>query len=230
MANWREEGWKEAPLPVWNLLNYAVLQERRNGMAVFTEGLREFEIVGDDKKTFALTLLRGVGVLGKEDLLLRPGRPSGIKMPVPDSQVRGLLHCRFSLFSFSGGPEGAGVAQQAKAWLTPVHCYNKIPWDAMKLNRAAFTSPDSYSLLTLSPTGCLLSALKKAEDRDEMILRLFNPSESTPCDVALSVNREMKRISETDMNERVQEAGGEDKRITGVFRPGQSRTFSIQIA
>ncbi|WEF26876.1 mannosylglycerate hydrolase [Klebsiella aerogenes] len=230
MANWREEGWKEAPLPVWNLLNYAVLQERRNGMALFTEGLREFEIVGDDKKTFALTLLRGVGVLGKEDLLLRPGRPSGIKMPVPDSQVRGLHHCRFSLFSFSGGPEGAGVAQQAKAWLTPVHCYNKIPWDAMKLNRAAFTSPDSYSLLTLSPTGCLLSALKKAEDRDEMILRLFNPSESTPCDVALSVNREMKRLSETDMNERIQEAEDENKRITGVFRPGQSRTFSIQIA
>lgn len=26
MANWQEEGWKEAPLPVWNLLNYAVLQ------------------------------------------------------------------------------------------------------------------------------------------------------------------------------------------------------------
>lgn len=88
MANWQEEGWKEAPLPVWNLLNYAVLQERRNGMALFTEGLREFEVTGERQKTFALTLLRGVGVLGKEDLLLRPGRPSGIKMPVPDSQMR----------------------------------------------------------------------------------------------------------------------------------------------
>ncbi|MCL0244514.1 glycoside hydrolase family 38 C-terminal domain-containing protein, partial [Escherichia coli] len=47
MANWQEEGWKEAPLPVWNLLNYAVLQERRNGMALFTEGLREFEVTGE---------------------------------------------------------------------------------------------------------------------------------------------------------------------------------------
>ncbi|WP_262230762.1 hypothetical protein, partial [Escherichia coli] len=81
--NWQQEGWKEAPVPVWNMLNYVALQEGRNGMAVFSEGLREFEVIGEEKKTFAITLLRGVGLLGKEDLLLRPGRPSGIKMPVP---------------------------------------------------------------------------------------------------------------------------------------------------
>ncbi|AEN63956.1 glycoside hydrolase family 38 [Enterobacter soli] len=227
MANWQTEGWKEAPLPVWNLLNYVVLQEKRNGLALFTEGLREFEVIGDDKKTFALTLLRGVGLLGKEDLLLRPGRPSGIKMPVPDSQLRGSLNCRFSLFSFNGSPENTGVAHQAKSWLTPVQCYNKIPWDAMKLNRATFTTPDSYSLLTLSPTGCLLSALKKAEDRDELIIRVFNPSESGTCDVTLSMSRAIKRCCETDMNERLQAEGHEAKCITEVFRPSQSRTFSI---
>lgn len=229
MASWQEEGWKEAPVPVWNLLNYAVLQEKRNGLALFTEGLREFEVVGDDKKAFALTLLRGVGVLGKEDLLLRPGRPSGIKMPVPDSQVRGPLTCRFCLFSFSGTPENAGVAQQAKAWLTPVQCYNKIPWDAMKLNRASFITPESYSLLALSPTGCVLSTLKKAEDRDELILRLFNPSESSACDTTLSMNPRVKRCRETDMNERIMERC-EGEGIAGAFRPGQSRTFSILIA
>lgn len=229
MANWQEEGWKEAPLPVWNLLNYAVLQERRNGLALFTEGLREFEVTGERQKTFALTLLRGVGLLGKEDLLLRPGRPSGIKMPVPDSQMRGQLTCRFSLFSFTGTAVSAGVAQQAKSWLTPVHCYNKIPWDAMKLNRASFTTPCSYSLLTLAPNGCVLSALKKAEDRDEMILRLYNPSETRTCDVALSVNRAVLACCETDMNEAVNAQGEDGSGITGPFRPGQSRTFSIKI-
>ncbi|WP_336233763.1 mannosylglycerate hydrolase [Enterobacter bugandensis] len=229
MENWKEEGWKEAPVPVWNLLNYAVLQEKRNGLALFTEGLREFEVVGEDKKAFALTLLRGVGLLGKEDLLLRPGRPSGIKMPVPDSQVRGSLSCRFSLFSFSGTPENAGVAQQAKSWLTPVQCYNKIPWDAMKLNRSSFSTPESYSLLALSPTGCVLSTLKKAEDRDELILRLFNPSESSACDATLSADPTVKRCCETDMNERIID-NREEEGIVGAFRPGQSRTFSILLA
>lgn len=228
MENWQEEGWKEAPVPVWNLLNYAVLRERRNGLALFTEGLREFEVVGENKKAFALTLLRGVGLLGKEDLLLRPGRPSGIKLPVPDSQVRGQLTCHFSLFSFSGTPENAGVAQQAKSWLTPVQCYNKIPWDAMKLNCSSFTTPESYSLLALSPTGCVLSALKKAEDRDELILRLFNPSAFSACDTTLSVNPTVKRCCETDMNERI--TGREEEQgIVGAFRPGESRTFSFLI-
>jgi mannosylglycerate hydrolase len=228
MANWQEEGWKEAPVPVWNLLNYAVLQQERNGLALFTEGLREFEVVGEAEKAFALTLLRGVGVLGKEDLLLRPGRPSGIKMAVPDSQLRGRLDCRFSLLSFSGSPENASVAQQAKAWLTPVQCYNKIPWDAMKLNRAPFSTPDRYSLLTLSPTGCVMSAIKKAEDREALILRLFNPSESVSCDVSLSWNQALKGCCETDLNEQVLTGRGEEKGITGLFRPGQSRTFSLK--
>lgn len=230
MDRWQEESWKEAPVPVWNLLNYAVLQEGRHGMALFTEGLREFEIVGEEKKTFALTLLRGVGLLGKEDLLLRPGRPSGIKMPVPDSQVRGALQCRFSLFNFCGTPLNAGVAQQARAWLTPIQCYNKIPWDAMKLNKASVVTPATYSLLTMSPVGCLVGALKKAEDRDEIILRVFNPSESVCCDTSFSFSREVSRCAETGMDEAIKKG---DRVVNGTaetLRPCQSRTFSIKLA
>lgn len=230
MAHWQEEGWKEAPVPVWNLLNYAALQEGRNGLAVFSEGLREFEVVGEAKKTFALTLLRGVGLLGKEDLLLRPGRPSGIKMPVPDSQMRGALHARLCLFSYSGTPLNAGLAQQARAWLTPIQCYNKIPWDAMKLNKAAFTVPDSYSLLSMSPVGCQLSTLKKAEDRDEIILRLFNPSDRVSCDAAVSLSHSVMRCRETGMDEIPAGEQSETNGINGVFRPGQSRTFSLKLA
>ncbi|WP_061708391.1 mannosylglycerate hydrolase [Pseudenterobacter timonensis] len=228
MASWQEEGWKEAPVPVWNLLSYATLQEGRNGLALFSEGLREFEVVGERQKSFALTLLRGVGLLGKEELLLRPGRPSGIKMPVPDSQVRGLLHCRFSLFSFSGSPLNAGVAHQARAWLTPVQCYNKIPWDAMKLNKATFTTPQSFSLLAVPPVGCVLSTLKKAEDRDEIIVRLFNPSETVSCDTTLSFGNETVRCRETGMDEVLLQESEEGEGLAGTFRPCQSRTFSVK--
>ena len=230
MDNWQQEGWKEAPVPVWNLLNYAALQEGRNGLALFTEGLREFEIIGEAKKTFALTLLRGVGLLGKEDLLLRPGRPSGIKMPVPDSQVRGVLGCRFSLFSFSGTPETAGVAQQARAWLTPVQCYNKIPWDAMKLNKAGFLTPGSYSLFTMSPVGCVLSAVKKAEDREDLILRLFNPSETYCCDAIIAVNRDVALCRETNMAESPTDARDAGATISATLFPNQSKTFSLQLS
>ncbi|MCV5539864.1 alpha-mannosidase, partial [Escherichia coli] len=88
-----------------------------------SDGLREFEVIGEQCDTLALTLLRGVGVLGKEELLLRPGRPSGIKLPTPDSQVRGKLSCRFSLLAFAGDHISANVMQAARSYLTPVRCY-----------------------------------------------------------------------------------------------------------
>lgn len=50
---------------------------------------------------------------------------------------------------------------------------------------------------------------EKAEDRDEMILRLYNPAETRSGDVALSVNREVQACCETDMNE-VRKAQGEE--------------------
>nr|WP_318384997.1 mannosylglycerate hydrolase [uncultured Enterobacter sp.] len=223
MANWQQEGWKEAPVPVWNLLNYAALSQGRQGMALFTEGLREFEILGEREKTFALTLLRGVGHLGKASLLSRPGRPSGIKLPVPEAQLRGPLHSRFSLFAFTGTADSAGVAQQARAWLTPVQCYNKIPWNAMKLNPASFATPACYSLLTLPPNGCQLSALKKAEDRDELIVRLFNPSATTPCDATLVMAHPATICASTMDERRADDTACE----TGMFRPCESKTFRV---
>ncbi|WP_312383653.1 mannosylglycerate hydrolase [Atlantibacter subterraneus] len=229
METWQQEGWKEAPVPVWNFLNYCALESQRHGMALFSEGLREVEIIGEGQKTFALTLLRAVGLLGKEDLLLRPGRPSGIKLPVPDSQMRGKLHCRFSLFSYSGTAAGAGVAQQARAWLTPVQCYNKIPWNAMKLNSAPFTTPRHYSLLTMSPVECQLSVLKKAEDAEALIVRVYNPSHDEACEGQLAFTSPVTQWQETDMGERVCPDVKHQPTTTGLLKPGQSRTFKITL-
>ena len=229
LEDWQEQGWKEAPIPVWNLLNYAVLSSGNEGVALITDGLREFEIIGEENNTFALTLFRSVGVLGKEELLLRPGRPSGIKLPTPDSQLRGKLSCRFSMMTFSGSPSVAGIAQHARSWLTPVQCYNKIPWTAMKLNPAGFETPTAFSLMTMSTVGCMLSAFKKAEDRDELIVRIFNPDEHQTSEGIMSSSLPLMEWKETRMDEtpltRQTEKTGE---FTGV-RPCQSRTFSMRI-
>lgn len=230
MEVWEAEGWKEAPVPVWNLLNYAVLQEGEHGLALFTEGLREFEVIGEQQQTFALTLFRSVGVLGKEELLLRPGRPSGIKMPTPDSQMHGRLACHFSLFSFSGDPVTAGVAQQAKSWLTQVQCYNKIPWNAMKLNPATFNTPESWSVFSLPLTGCQLSAVKKAEAEDALIIRLFNPSEDESQQCQPVFTSEKVQWQETAMDETTPRSepalAGKEMQVL----PGQSRTLKISFS
>ncbi|EOV9571604.1 mannosylglycerate hydrolase [Cronobacter turicensis] len=229
MARWEEEGWEEAPVPVWNFLNYAALEQQGQGIALFTEGLREVEIVGERHDTFALTLLRGVGALGKGGLALRPGRPSGIHLPTPDSQMRGELSCHLSLWPFQGNALTAGVAQQARTWQTPVQCYNKIPWDAMKLNPSGITTPPCYSLLQMTSDGAQLSALKKAEDREALIVRVYNPSCETTSESQITFSEPLKAWQQTGMDETPQMRSISPDGHTGELKPCQSRTFSATL-
>jgi mannosylglycerate hydrolase len=209
MAVWEEEKWKEAPVPVYQLMNFAALENGKAGMAIMSNGLREFEVIasqGDENRdTFALTLFRGIGVLGKEELLLRPGRPSGIKIPTPDSQVRGKLVCEFTLCGFSGNHIDANIMAQARDNVTQIECYNKIPYNAMKLNVGEQNLPMSFSLLSKPQSGAVLSVLKKAEDEDALIMRVYNPAETGSVSDSISFTQTVSSWKETSMDERVRE-------------------------
>ncbi len=241
MAVWEEEKWKEAPVPVWQLMNFAALQNGSEGMAIFTNGLREFEIINRNdpegstmaisgkKETIALTLFRSVGFLGKEEMLLRPGRPSGIKLPTPDSQVRGKQHYNFALFGFKGDHITANVMQHARDYNTPVQCYNQIPYNAMKLNVTSHDMPASYSLFSKNIEGSVLSAVKKAEDDNALIVRVYNASESD--EISNDVITFVKPVSEWQ-EVRMDETpvAGQDlaKGETGTIRLTQARTFKAR--
>ncbi|MCG9561223.1 mannosylglycerate hydrolase [Vibrio chagasii] len=231
MAVWEEEKWKEAPVPVYQLMNFAALENGRAGMAIMSNGLREFEVIasqGDDNRdTFALTLFRGIGVLGKEELLLRPGRPSGIKIPTPDSQVRGKLVCEFTLCGFSGNHIDANIMAQARDNVTKIECYNKIPYNAMKLNVGEQNLPMSFSLLSKQQAGAVLSVLKKAEDEDALIMRVYNPSETGSVSDSISFTQAVSSWKETSMDERVLEGDVASEEF-GKIAPCQAKTFQIK--
>ncbi|MEH0664465.1 mannosylglycerate hydrolase [Vibrio scophthalmi] len=231
MAVWEQEGWKEAPVPVYQLMNFAAVENQAGGMAIMTNGLREFEVIasqGDDQRdTFALTLLRGVGVLGKEELLLRPGRPSGIKIPTPDSQTRGSLECHFALFGFAGNHIDANIMAHARDNVTPIECYNKIPYNAMKLNVGEQDKPLTYSLLSKSQQGAVLSVLKKAEDEDALILRVYNPAESGEIEDCVSFTRPVRSWRETGLDEQVKESEIEMQSFA-TLKACQAKSFQVK--
>lgn len=237
MAVWEEEKWKEAPVPVWQLMNFAALQDGKQGLALFTNGLREFEVISDENKasheglkdTFALTLFRGVGVLGKEEMLLRPGRPSGIKLPTPDSQVRGKIQCNFSLFGFAGDHIEANVMQHARDYNTPVQCYNMIPYNAMKLNLEDVETPTSFSLFTKEIGGSVLSAVKKAENEDALIVRLYNASETDKIAAdSIQFTKPVTEWTEVRMDETPVEGAEHKSQQMGEFGLTQAKTFRVR--
>ncbi|MGN2614143.1 mannosylglycerate hydrolase [Aliivibrio fischeri] len=229
MEVWEEEQWKEAPVPIYQLMNFVALENGTAGVAIMTNGLREFEVIGsksEQRDTIALTLFRGIGVLGKENLLLRPGRPSGIKIPTPDSQTRGKIVCEFALFGFSGNHIDANVMAEARDNVTPIQCYNKIPYNAMKLNVGEQNLPLTFSLLEKEKKGAVLSVLKKAEDSNALILRVYNPSEVQALEDSIKFTQDVIAWDETQMDEKMLETETQIEQF-GVVSPCQAKSFKV---
>lgn len=174
MSVWEKENWSERPDSIYPMLSYVAVQDGH--MATISNSIREFEIIGENFDTIALTLYRCVGVLGKEELVRRPGRPSGIKLPTPDSQLLKSMSFEFALTTYDYDQE---LSLIAKEYLTPLVSYNKMPYNAMKLNDVDFNVPYSYSLFEQIDHHLTLSTLKKSEQSENLILRVFNTQEET---------------------------------------------------
>lgn len=74
LNTWKEEGFVEMPLPVYNLENFVAIKDEKY-YGVICEGIKEYEVVDN---YLCLTLFRSTDVLGRDNLLTRPGRASGI--------------------------------------------------------------------------------------------------------------------------------------------------------
>lgn len=228
MDIWVDEGWDERPDPIYPMLSFVGLSNEDYGVAVLTNSTREFEIVGDDHDTIAVTLFRSVGFLGKGALLRRPGRPSGIKMPTPDSQMLGKIKLRLGLFLHAGSTLSANIGRVAKASTTPIVFYNKIPYQAMKLNDAGISVPVKFSLLREHTGKAVLSTLKKAELSDDYIIRYFNPTDEK-CVVEIEglVTAEAYFVN---LNEELIDAKAthENGKISLMLLPNQVKTLALK--
>lgn len=217
MLVWKKEDWDERPDAIYPMLSYVTLSNEDRGMAVLTNSTREFEIIGtgegitakqnsgeklDCYDTIAITLFRSVGFLGKEEMFRRPGRPSGIKLATPDSQMIGNVKIDIALYPYKGEALKANVSRVAKEYLTPIYTYNKMPYNAMKLNAVEFETPYKFSLLNEENKDITLSTLKKSEDNDGLIMRFFNGTDSVKfANININADYELRKVSEVNLNE-----------------------------
>lgn len=201
MDVWECEGWDERPDSIYPMMNFVALRDKDKGVSVLTNSTREFEIIGEAYDTIAITLFRSVGLLGKEELFRRPGRPSGIKLETPDSQMIGEVKLEFALYYFKNDGVMNNLTRIAKEYLTPVISYNKMPHNAMKLNDANFTTPYKYSLLNEENNQITLSTLKKSEKDSGLIVRFFNGTKEDK-KAKFSTNRNIKKFYITNLNEK----------------------------
>ncbi|WP_232509516.1 mannosylglycerate hydrolase [Parageobacillus thermoglucosidasius] len=225
---WEKEQWDERPDAIYPMLTYVGLSNENGGVAVLTNSTREYEIVGERHDTIAVTLFRSVGYLGKEELIRRPGRPSGIKLETPDSQMIGTNRVHIALTTHKGTTEQANVAKIAKQFLTPLYAYNKMPHDAMKLNPVDFHVPYHYSLFAQTDSDIVVSTVKRSEDNSGIIVRFYNPTQGEKI-AQFQWNCPLSHIYRTNLNEKPIDAIAYDshRRFAVTVKQNQVQTVLI---
>jgi alpha-mannosidase len=160
----RDPGAAEVELPTYPMWSFVDVSDGRAGMALITHGLHEYEVLPGPREELALTLLRAVGWLSRDDLGTRTGH-AGPDMATPGAQVPGAHQFRYSLFFHAGDWEEGGVWRAAESALL-----------LLVAGRGAPVSPTA-PLMELEPDCVQLTALvPRPEGYD---LRFLNASDSS---------------------------------------------------
>lgn len=186
LETWRERGFVEAPVPIYPLENIVVLSDDTQSFAVFVGGMKEYEVLPQSDE-LSLTLFRSNGLLGKDDLMWRPGRASGINNKVvytPDAQMLEEMVLEYALYANSSPLSKEEIFKQANHFEGHQESYQlqalntfedrlerfEIPFPVEKL-------PANASLFELDNPAIFMSTCKKAWSDDAVVIRLFNPTE-----------------------------------------------------
>jgi mannosylglycerate hydrolase len=141
--------------------NFTTLSCESHGVTIANKGLPEYEILKDDS-TIAITLLRCVGWLNKNNLMTR-WRMAGPNIPTPDAQCLGRQVAEYAIILHTN--DNAASYREAYAFCFPV--FSK----QIAVHEGQLRS--GVSLFELPP-NVVVSAIKIAEDRNGFVVRLFN--------------------------------------------------------
>lgn len=178
--SWLEEKWDEKPRNIEPFISYVANGFSSGSLQIISEGVREYQFIGETYQDIALTLYRSVPYLGKSDLQDRPGRESGTKARTEGTRHMGqLIASSYALRILTTQDDEYTCALVAKAFLTPLIAYQSAPY---KNNTDTFifsavnsiNLPLSYSLFELD-TALILSVLSTKRESHRLLLRCFNP-------------------------------------------------------
>jgi alpha-mannosidase len=169
----------------------------------------------------AMTLIRAVGDLSRNDLATRPSGHAGPPVATPAAQCLGLQ--RFEL-AF----EPRGAAPLAGELMASARAHNIPPRIAIA-RLSGGTGPLTRSFLHLDREegDVVLSALKQADDRSSVIVRVFNPGDEEARAV-LSTGAPIKQAFLVNFLEERQDALAiENDRIELRIKPKKIHTIEL---
>ena len=210
----------ESPVSSMPMISMVDAGDAETGATVIGKGLMEYEIT-EGEPAIAITLIRAVGDLSRNDLATRPSGHAGPPVATPAAQCLGLQRFELAFEPHGPAPLAGELMASARA--------QNIPPRVTTARRPGGNGPLTRSFLRIDRRAgdVVLSALKQAEDRSSTIVRLFNPGDAD-ADVILSTGAPIAQAFAVNFLEERQAAltigsGGVELRL----KPKQIQTIEL---
>jgi mannosylglycerate hydrolase len=193
-----DETWMEQPRPEVPQRAFTDVSDGRHGLMIANRGLPEAEVLNFaktgslhkvDETEIALTLLRCVGWLSRDDFPARKGH-AGPFLETPAAQMPGAWTFDYSIIPHSGSWDAA--FQQAYAFETPLR--------GISMDIHAGTLPATGSFIETSPSTFIISAIKESEDGRGWIVRGVNLKDEA-VQVRIKLWRKFKTMEQVNLAE-----------------------------
>jgi alpha-mannosidase len=176
-------------------------------------GLPEYEIVPSEDwdPQVAVTLLRCVGQLS--------ARGDGPGIETPDAQCPGMHAFDLAISRTEGDWKQGQVWKQAHQFNVPLVAVQCPPHEGL---------PATRSFVTVEPAELVVTAIKRAEDRDTLIMRFFNITDEPVPDgrVAMPGARRHRAVN---LNEEPQEEWREGDRLRLAVGAKKIVTIELEV-
>jgi len=151
--------------------DFVDLTDGKNGLAVFNKGLPEFEVMPNDARSIAVTLLRAVGGISRCFANVRATH-AGPDIATPEAQCIGKHVFEYAIYPHKGDWVTGDVLPLARQFAAGLKTFTPLPTlcDSEKMK---------FSLLSLEGTAVALDACKPVEKGEGVIVRLTNYSGNT---------------------------------------------------
>ena len=145
--------------------SFVDVTDGKNGIAFVNDSLTEYELSNDGRTTLALTLLRSV-----KNIICTERRATNVFPEQDGGQCFGKRSATYAIYPHKGDYSEGKVYEQSQQFNA----------ETVVMQTAAHKSGSvkpGTSLYELTNKALVMSAFKKAEDRNSLIFRFFNPTD-----------------------------------------------------
>jgi mannosylglycerate hydrolase len=204
--------WEEPPRPEVPQRQFTSITDGRTSLSIANLGLPEVEVFRnqDGQSEFAITLLRCVGILSRDDLTTRKSHAGPMEVAVPDAQMVGRFSFDYSIIP--GDAHWRDSIPQAISFNAPLK--------SMTTSIHPGVLPPLGSLIENTNASFILTAIKTAEDGAGLIIRGYNLL-ALPIDTSLKLIIPIKQAQLVSLNENLLQSipisphGGIDLHVGG---------------